>query len=93
MHEMSDDIDDIKMPDIAWAVGHYFNLYVSLQGVDGRTCDFEPLEHVPRTSARTYTCAVVFWRAPCVLRSREHEIRPAAGREKNVNVPKKHIYT
>ena len=46
------------------------------------TCHFEPPEHVPRTSARAYTCAVVFRRAPCVPRGREHEKRPAAGREK-----------
>ena len=46
------------------------------------TCDFNPPEHVPRTSTRAYTCAVVFGRAPCVPRSREHEKRPGAGREK-----------
>ena len=57
------------------------------------TCDFGPPEHVPRTSARAHTCAVVFRRAPCVPRSREHEKRPAAGREKNAKVPKKtHLY-
>ena len=55
-------------------------------------CDFEPPQHVPRTSARAHICALVFRRAPCVPRSREHEKRPAAGREKNVNA-KKHIYT
>ena len=68
-------------------------------GLDGSTCsqclpvftrDFESLEHVPRTSARVHTCAVVFGRAPCVPLSREHEKRPAAGREKNAKVPKKH---
>ena len=57
------------------------------------TCDLEPPEHVPRTSARAYTCAVVFGRAPCVPRSGEYEKRPAAGKEKNVTVLKKHIYT
>ena len=31
-------------------------------------------------------------RAPCVPRSREHEEGPAAGREKNAEGPKKHIY-
>ena len=46
------------------------------------TCDFEPPEHVPRTSTRAHTCAVGFGRAPCVSRSREHEKRPAAGRKK-----------
>ena len=52
------------------------------------TCDFEPPEHVPRTSTMAPTCAVVFGRAPCVPRSREHEKRPAAGREKNAHVQK-----
>ena len=37
------------------------------------TCKFEPPEHVPRTTARAHTCAVMFGRAPFVLRSREHE--------------------
>ena len=31
-------------------------------------------------------------RAPCVLRSRQHGERPAAGREKNAEGPKKHSY-
>ena len=66
-------------------------------GLDGSTCsecltvvtyDFEPPEHVPRTSARAHACAVVFGRAPCVPRSREHEKRPTAGREKNADVQK-----
>ena len=56
-------------------------------------CDFEPPEHVPRTSARAHTCAVVFARAPCMPRSRENEKRPAAGREKNADVQNIHIYT
>ena len=57
------------------------------------TCEFEPPDHVPRTSARAHTCAVVFRRAPCVPRSREHDERPAAGRGKNADVPKKtHFY-
>ena len=57
------------------------------------TCHFQPPKHVPRTSARAQTCAVVSGRAPCVPRSREHEKIPAAGREKNAQVPKKYIYT
>ena len=57
------------------------------------TCDFDPPEHVPRTLARAHACAVVFGRAPCVPQSREHEKRPAAGREKKAYVHKKHIYT
>ena len=54
------------------------------------TCDLKPPEHVPRTSARAHTCAVVFgWApAPCVPWSREHEKRPA-GRE----AKKTHVYT
>ena len=50
-------------------------------------------EHVIRTSARVHICAVVFGGAPCVPRSREHENRPAAGRQKNADVQKKHVYT
>ena len=45
--------------------------------------DSVPPEHGPRTSAGAHTCAVVYGRAPCVPRSREHENRAAAGREKN----------
>ena len=47
---------------------------------------FEPPEHVPRTSARAHTCAVVFGRTPCVPWSRWYEKRPAAGGEKNGDV-------
>ena len=47
-----------------------------------RTCRFEPPVHVPRTSARAQTCAVMFRRAPCVPRSEEHKARPADGRAK-----------
>ena len=50
--------------------------------------DFETPDHVPRISARAPTCAVVFRRAPCVPRSREHEERPAAGRAKNADAKK-----
>ena len=58
------------------------------------TCDFEPPEHVPRTSAGAHTCALVFQRALGVPRSPEPEQRPAAGRGKNAEdlVPRKHIY-
>ena len=57
------------------------------------TCDFEPQEYVPQTSARAHTCAVDFGRAPCVPQSRENEKRPAAGGEKNVNVQTNmHLY-
>ena len=44
--------------------------------------DFDPPEHVPRTSARARTCAVVFGRAPCSPRSREHEKDPGRKRKK-----------
>ena len=54
--------------------------------------DFEPQEHVPRTSARAHTCTAVFTRAPCVPRNREHEKRPGGGRAKNVDVQKKSIW-
>ena len=72
----------------------FFSLYVGLHvpgwlNVLGRlpvvTCDFEPPEHAPRTSAGAHTCAVVFGWAPGVW-SREHEKRPAARREKNDDV-------
>ena len=57
------------------------------------TCHCEPPEHVPRTLARAQTCAVVSGRAPYVPRSREHEKRPAAGREKKCRCAKKtHVY-
>ena len=69
-------------------------------GLDGSTlleclpvvsCDFEPPEHLPRTSARAHTCAVVFGQAPSVPRSREREKGPAAGREKNADAQKNTI--
>ena len=53
--------------------------------------DCEPSEHMPRTSARAHTCAVVIGRASCVPRSREHQKRPAAGRQKKSHVQKEHI--
>ena len=71
-------------------------------GLDGPTCseclpvityDFEAPEHVPRTSARAHTCAVVFGRAPCVPRSREHDKDPRPEEKKRLNVQKKHMYT
>ena len=57
-----------------------------------RTCDFEPPEQVPRTSARAKNLRAGSGRTPCVPWSREHQERPAAGREKNAEGPKKHIY-
>ena len=95
---MSDDIDDIQDPryyisrrTFFYPVLGFARAWMALRArnVLG-TGDFEPPEHVPRTSARAHTCAVVFRRAPRVPRSREHEKRPAAGREKKADVPKKH---
>ena len=50
--------------------------------------DFEPPEHVSRTSVRPHTCSAVYTRASCVLRNREHEERPAGGRVKTVYLHK-----
>ena len=63
-------------------------MYVSLHGpgwlyvLGITTCHFDPPERVLRTAARAQTCTVVFRRAICVPRSREHQTRPAAGRKK-----------
>ena len=76
----------------------FYNCTWVCMGLDGSTrseclpvvtCDFEPPEHVPRTSARVHTGAVVFGRAPSVPRSREHEKRPAGGGEKKCRSAKK----
>ena len=79
-------------------------MYVGFcMGLDGSTCSeslpegtahFEPPEHVLRTSARAQNLRAGSGRAPCVPRSREHQKRPAAGREKNDDVlqRKKHKY-
>ena len=55
--------------------------------------DFEPAEHVPRTSARAHTCTAVSARASCVPRNREHDKRPAGGRAKNVHVQNKSVWS
>ena len=58
-----------------------------------RTSHFEPREHVPRTSARAQHLRAESGRAPGVPRSREHEKRPTAGREKKCRSDKKtHLY-
>ena len=54
--------------------------------------DFNPPEHVPRTSARAHTCAVVFGRAPCVPRSREHERKDPRPEEKKIPMCKKNTF-
>ena len=56
------------------------------------TCDFEPPEHVSRTSVRAHICTGMFGRTPCVPRCREHEKRPAARREKHDDVQKNVLY-
>ena len=48
--------------------------------------DFEPPEHVPRTSGRAHTWTGALTRASFVPRIREHEIRPAGGRAKDADV-------
>ena len=86
------------MPDITWDVEHLFNLLIiyhvrgGLHGL-GWLCvlRMRPWADVPLSTPRA--CATGFRRAPnlrmasgrdpCVPRSREHEERPAAEREKN----------
>ena len=51
--------------------------------------DIERPEHAPRSPAGTQTYTVVYRRASCVLRSRERENGPTAGREKVADVRKK----
>ena len=87
-----------KILHVAWAVGHFFTLYMGFHGSGstGSEClsvvtfDCEPPDYAPRTSARAHTWAVVLVRAFCAPRSREHEKRPAVEREKNADVPKKY---
>ena len=92
---MSDDVDDIQHPRYHMRHRIFFNLlnmYVWIcMGLDGSTCSeslpegtchFEPPEHVPRTSGPNLSMGS--GRAPDVPRSREHEERPPAKREKNV---------
>ena len=100
---MSDDIDGIE--DLRYHMSRrtFLSTCTSVcRGLDALTCsecllvgtcDFEPPELVPRTSARAHTCALVFGRAPCVPQNREHEKRPMAEREKNADVHNKNIYT
>ena len=56
------------------------------------TCDLDPRARA-RTLAGAHTCAVGFRQDPSVPRRREHEERPAAGREKMPKCQKKNIYT
>ena len=84
-----------------WAVGNSFNLYVGLQGPGWLyALGIPPRVNLPLWPPRA--CATDLGqgpnvragsgRAPCVPRSRDHEERPAAGREKNAEGWKKHIY-
>ena len=75
-----------------------FGVSMGLGGCGGRQripwllasfLNFEPAEHVPRTSARAHTCTAVFMRAPYVRRNREHDERPAGGRAKNADMQKR----
>ena len=57
--------------------------------------DFERAGHAPRSPPGTKFCAVVYRRAPCVLRSREREERPTGAGEKHANVgggKRQHVY-
>ena len=88
-----------KIPNITWAVGHSFNLYIGLQGPGWLyMLGIPPRADVPLWTPRARATDLGqgpnlragSGRAPCVPRSREHEKRPAAGREKNAKVPEKH---
>ena len=74
-----------------WAVGHYFHLYVGLHGPGWLYCTLTPRTRVTDLGQGPNLRA---WsgRAPYVPRSREHEERRAAGRDKNAEGPIKHIY-
>ena len=98
---MSEDIDDIQDPRSHEPSDIFLTCVWVCMGLGSSTCseclpvitcDFEPPEHVPRTSAKAHTCAAVFGRAPCVPRSREHK-DPGPEEKKNADVQKKHIYT
>ena len=91
-----------KIPDITWDVGHSLNLYVGLQGPGwlyvlgipprGDLPFWIPLARVSDLGQGPNLRAVSGW-APCVPRSREHEKRPAAGRETKCRYTKKtHLY-
>ena len=56
-----------------------------------RTCHFQPQEHVPRISARAHTCVWGLGRLP-VCHGAESMRVSAAGRAKNDEGGKKHIY-
>ena len=101
--EMSDDIDDIQDPRYHMSRRTFLKtgtwVFMGLGGfrmfMECRlvvTCNFDPLEHVPQTSVRAQNCALVSGRAPCAPWSREHEKRPAAGREKKKLMCEKHTF-
>ena len=62
---LSDDVDDFQDPTYTTRRRNLLTCTWFCRGLDGskcsesfpeRTCDFEPPEHVPRTSARAQTC-------------------------------------
>ena len=90
-----------KVQDITWAVGYSFNLCVGLQGpgwlyVFGMPPRGDVRLVTPRTRATDLgqdpNLRAGSGRAPCVPRSREHEKRPSAGREKYRRAKKTHTY-
>ena len=91
---MSDDIDDIQDS------RHHMSRGILSKPVRGfawacvalRARNASPWLLAILILARAHSCAVVFRRAPCVPRSREHEKRPEAGRKKNANVRFFNIY-
>ena len=96
-----------NIPDITWDKGHFFNLlimhYVRV-GLHGPgwlyVLRILPRGDVPLSTPRARATdlgrgpnlRMGSGRAPCVPRSREHEERPAAGREKNAEGWKEHTY-
>ena len=90
-----------KIPNITWDVGHSFNLYVGLQRPGSLyVLGIPPPADLPLRTPRAHTknlgqgpnLRAGSGRAPCVPRSREHEERPAAGRQKNAQGPKNTLY-
>ena len=87
---------------ITWDVGHSFNLYVGLQRPGWLyVLGIPPRADLPLWTPRARATdpgqgpnlGAGSGRPPCLPRNREHEGRPAAGREKNAEWAKKtHLY-
>ena len=79
-------LSDIFQPCTWYAVlhvpGSLYVLGMPPHGYLSMFRNFQPPEHVLRTSARAHTGVVVNGWIPCVPRSREHEERPATARER-----------